>query len=106
MKQHWRTLLIVGAALLAFWAVTALAQGEPPAGDSPLPLPSTLPLDAYEVQLYDFLGSRAYADLAWVKDKRVRDTGPYIDGRYYGTHPAVRIYYSPEVYAWLKAGRQ
>ena len=39
-------------------------------------------------------------------DKGVRDTGPYIDGKYYGTHPAVRVWYSPGVMRWLANGRQ
>ena len=35
----------------------------------------------------------------------VRDTGPF-KGVYYGTHPAVRIYYSPRAMQWLIEGRQ
>ena len=35
----------------------------------------------------------------------VRDTGPFIQGEYHGTHPAVRIYYSPRMMRWLIAGR-
>jgi len=38
---------------------------------SPLPLPSSLPLDAYERQLYDFLDKHTYETLGWVKDKGV-----------------------------------
>ena len=34
----------------------------------------------------------------------IRDTGPFIRGEYHGSHPAVRIYYSPEVMNWLKGG--
>jgi hypothetical protein len=64
-----------------------------------------LGLQAYERQLYAFLDARQYEKLGWVKDKGVRDTGPFIAGAAYGTHPAVRIFYSPEVYDWLKAGR-
>jgi len=82
----------------------------PTAGSSPntsgLPLPSTLPLQRYEQQLYDFLGKRGYEQPTWARDKRVRDTGPYINGQYYAPHPAVRIFYSPEVYQWLKNDRQ
>ena len=73
---------------------------------APLPLPSTMPLDQYEPLLFDFLESKQYQELGWAHDKRVRDTGPYIDGVSYGTHPAVRIYYSPEVYDWLQNGRE
>ena len=38
-------------------------------------------------------------------DKGVRDTGPFVNGTYLGTHPAVRIYYSPAVMTWLAKGR-
>jgi hypothetical protein len=34
-------------------------------------------------------------------DKGVRDTGPFVGGESFGTHPSVRIYYSPEVMYWL-----
>ncbi len=47
-----------------------------------------------------------YRKLGWCVDKYVRDTGPYVHGQYYGTHPAVRIYYSPEVMRWLRNGRK
>ncbi len=80
---------------------------QPEPDEPPLPLPSSMALDAYEALLFDFLESKEYQELeGWVRDKRVRDTGPYIDGVSYGTHPAVRIYYSPEVYDWLKNGRE
>lgn len=79
-------------------------QAQP--SESLLPLPSSMPLDEYESLLFDFLESMAYQDLDWAADKRVRDTGAYIDQTYYGTHPAVRIFYSPEVYDWLKNGRE
>jgi len=52
------------------------------------------------------LESKRYQKMGWTRDKRVRDTGPYIDGIYYGTHFAVRIFYSPGVHAWLKNDRQ
>lgn len=73
------------------------------------PLPSTfLParLPQYQEQLARFLQCRQYAKLGWAEDKGVRDTGPYVSGAYYGVHPAVKIYYSPEVVRWLKDGRQ
>ena len=97
-------LLITACVILVLGAGTPSSSATPVAS-SFLPLPSSLPLDAYERQLYNFLGARRYEALGWVKDKRVRDTGAFINGTYYGVHPAVRIFYSPEVYAWLKAGR-
>ncbi|HEX3465617.1 MAG TPA: hypothetical protein VHS78_16325 [Candidatus Elarobacter sp.] len=47
-----------------------------------------------------------YRRLGWCVDKYVRDTGPYVNHTYFGTHPAVRIYYSPEVMTWLRNGRR
>lgn len=101
---HLKVTALFALFLTACVALTVGAS--PPApGASGLPLPSTLSLQAYEKQLYAFLDARQYAKLGWVKDKGVRDTGPFIGGQPYGTHPAVRIFYSPEVYRWLKAGR-
>lgn len=75
----------------------------------PLPLPSTfLParMSQFQEQLSRFLQCRQYAKLDWSEDKGVRDTGPYVNRNYYGVHPAVKIYYSPQVVEWLKAGRE
>lgn len=66
-----------------------------------LPLPSTLENAAYEAVLYPFIQQRRYDALGWCVDKGVRDTGPYVQNVYYGTHPAVRIYYSPRMMYWL-----
>ncbi len=49
----------------------------------------------------------------WVRDKGVRDTGPWVgtyaggqwSGRYFGTHAPVVIWYSPDMLAWLKKNR-
>ena len=73
-----------------------------------MPLPHELPLADYERLLYKFLFKRSYAasPLSWAQDKEIRDAGPFIGGLNYGTHPAVRIYYSPEVIDWLRRGRQ
>jgi mono/diheme cytochrome c family protein len=76
---------------------------------APLPLPSTfLParLPQFQEQLARFLQCRQYTKLNWAEDKGVRDTGPYVSGAYYGVHPAVKIFYSPEVVRWLKGGRK
>src|SRR5919205_103009 len=85
-------------------AETGDCQGVPA-----LPLPSTfLParLPAFQEHLSRFLQCRQYAKLGWAEDKGVRDTGPYVNGSYYGVHPAVKIYYSPQVVGWLKKGRK
>lgn len=70
-----------------------------------LPAPSRMSVHGFEKQLYKFLDERKYQDLGWAVDKSVRDTGPYIKKQSYGTHPAVRVYYSPEVMEWLVGGR-
>lgn len=68
--------------------------------------PSQCQLQDYERQrLFPWLVKRQYRTVAHV-DKRIRDTGPFIQLTPYGTHPAVRIYYSPEVYSWLEDDRQ
>ena len=70
-----------------------------------LPLPSSVGLEEYEKQLYQFLDEGMYKKLEWHHDKTVRNTGPYVNDVSYGTHPAVLIYYSDEVFTWLKNGR-
>ena len=71
-----------------------------------LPRPSTMSIHAFEELLFEFVHERKYQTLGWSVDKSIRDTGPYIKGRAYGTHPAVRVYYSPEVVAWLMNQRR
>src|SRR5262245_49079700 len=72
---------------------------------SGLPLPGRLSIAQFETKLFDFLNTRQYTKRGWLRDKGVRDTGPYVEGKYYGTHPAVRVYYSPGVVRWLIDGR-
>src|SRR5436305_10597375 len=81
--------------------------------------PCSKKLEPTETSLYPWLEARCYVklydtkDSGWTRDKMVRDTGPYIAGVAigtpndldYGVHPAVRIYYSPEIMTWLKGGR-
>src|SRR5437879_13897696 len=83
-------------------AGTAHAFGRP-AG---LPRPSERSVSRFEEALFAFLNERHYQALGWVVDKEVRDTGPFLDGTYHGTHPAVRVYYSPGVMQWLVNGRR
>src|SRR5262245_11552482 len=78
-----------------------------------LPLPTNLPpaqFVAFEKHVLAFLQRGEYKRLGWCGDKSmggslVRDTGPFVKGVYYGTHPAVRIYYSPRMMNWLINGR-
>lgn len=73
---------------------------------SDLPRPSTMSTGEFEAILFPFLKARRYRELGWKRDKTVRDTGPFLKGVYYGTHPAVRVYYSPGIIRWLSGGRQ
>jgi len=78
--------------------------------EADLPLPSTLSKSndpaAYQRLLFEFLNTRRYRELGWCVDKGLRDTGPYINGTYYGTHPVVRIWYSPAAARWVANGRK
>jgi hypothetical protein len=70
--------------------------------ENPVTVPEILYLRDFERELYTFILNREYATkLGWCVDKRVRDTGPFINYTYYGIHPAVRIYYSPRMMYWL-----
>lgn len=73
-------------------ATCNLAPSLPPSKNTPV----------FESALRVFLNARCYETLGWTHDPFVRDTGPYIQGDYYGTHPAVRVWYSPDVASWMK----
>lgn len=85
----------------------------PPLGE-PAKLPPPGDIDdldgknSYDIALRQFLHDRRYR--SWIADRRWRLTGPYVgelgSGKSYGVHPAVRIWYSPEVVAWLCGGRE
>lgn len=98
----------LGLALAAGCAYTQTSHAQVPAatGSPALPLPHELPLLDYQATLYPFIADRVYASEGWIRDKSWRDTGPFLLGTSYGTHPAVRIYYSPEVIDWLEGGRK
>ena len=77
--------------------------------------PRGLPLNEYQAKLGTYLQNFCHRDLSkgWKVDKRVRDTGPYVaaylrgswSANYYGTHAPVLVWYSPDMFAWLKANR-
>ena len=87
----------------------------------PIPAPLRVPpseaelgaKNLFDVVYQSFLRSRAYATiLKWTRDQSWRLTGPYVgtfpidgSGASYGVHPAVRIYYSPEMIDWLCSDR-
>lgn len=66
----------------------------------PLPRPSDIGTKAFQNVLYAFLEKRCYQN--WVTDREIRNTGPFIAGKSFGTHNAVKIFYSPEAWDWLK----
>lgn len=112
--------LVLGGAIAAAVLVLVSSSASAPAGAAPsaggcddsiriggkLPLPCTLPLADYEQLLYAWINDREYARLGWERDRLVRDTGPFVLGSNYGTHPAVRVYYSDQVVEWLEGGRK
>lgn len=102
----------LAAAFAAVSIVTAPMAAEyggehrKPDHSNGLPLPSSMPPGDYERILYRWLMTFTYKNLGWTADAGVRDTGPFIQSKSYGTHPSVRIYYSPEIARWLEGGRQ
>jgi hypothetical protein len=77
--------------------------------------PSALPLGEYEEKLGLFLRNFCHRDTGagWVRDKAVRDTGPFTTvlqsgswkGTYNGTHAPVVIWYSPDMAQWIRDNR-
>src|SRR6266571_1089078 len=89
-----------GQGIRAAQSDSGIAQC-PNAKESQLPLPSSLTPDGFHDKLLAFLQNTEYVKLGWCVDKGVRDTGPFVDSTYLGTHPAVRVYYSPAIMKWL-----
>jgi hypothetical protein len=81
------------------------AQPVPQALRLPARVPAGEPVE-FEKQVLHYLSTLEYRKLGWCEDKWVRDTGPYIKGNDAIVHPPVRIFYSPEVSAWLMGDRQ
>ncbi len=92
------------------WCRTNPDRGMPAHLGTPAALESLDEKNAYDQNvLQSFLRRRDYVALGWKHDLNWRFTGPYVGtiggGQAYGVHPAVRIYYSPEIVDWLCAGR-
>ena len=95
--------------------ITAWCKANPNRGKpSSLPVPPAeiSSLDAknqFDVVLRTFLRDRTYRKLGWIADRDWRLTGPFVgdfsNGKTYGVHPAVRVWYSPEAADWLCNGR-
>jgi hypothetical protein len=81
---------------------TSLAQSPSNQCDLPFPLPnpSDIGVKKFEKLLYAFLEKGCYK--GWVHDSQIRNTGPFISGLSFDTHTAVRVYYSPQIWDWLK----
>jgi hypothetical protein len=99
-------ILVAGAAALRFSRVNEAQTGPVQATSKrceipfPLPNPSDIGATKFEKLLYSFLEQGCYR--SWVSDNRIRDSGPFINGTSFGTHDSVKIFYSPEVWDWLK----
>ncbi len=105
-RRRVRPAVFIVMAIVFAFSHSAADIGDDDGDKHTLPLPSSLSLDEYEELMFRFLRSGAYKTLRWKKDKSIRDTGPWLNNSYYGTHPAVRIYYSPGVMRWLRGGRK
>ncbi len=93
-------LCLLGTSASAQTQTSPCANGQ----ESGLPLPSSfLPakLADFQTQLKSFLTDGKYKNLKWCEDKKLRDTGPFVNNVSYGVHPTVKIYYSPAVINWL-----
>src|SRR6267143_946724 len=66
----------------------------------PLPNPSDIGAKKFEKLLYTFLEQGCYR--SWIADSQIRNSGPFIGGKSLGTHNAVKVFYSPDVWDWLK----
>lgn len=87
-------------------ADAAAPPAAPASVASPCDLKPYLPVSKDEAEFNDrlslFVHASCYETLGWAKDQlATRNTGPWIMGWSYGTHPAIRVYYSPEVVQWM-----
>lgn len=91
-------LLAVGNGTEAILAQSASNKCDIP---FPLPNPSEIGVKKFEKLFYEFLEKGCYK--AWKHDSQIRNTGPFISGIPFGTHDAVKVYYSPQIWDWLKS---
>jgi cytochrome c553 len=98
--------ILVAFGGLVRFAPRTQAQSTPANCPSwPLPLPSQIGPDAYEKILNQYVSNFCYQkDSTWKRDSEYRDTGPFLGGKSYGVHNAVRVYYSPEMAKWMEKG--
>ena len=75
-------------------------------------------LDRFEKIVGDWMGGYCYRRATdqrydWPHDRTARDTGPFIttfangkfNGQSYGTHAVARVWYSPEMFEWMRVNR-
>lgn len=83
----------------------------------PLPIQPSEDAAAFQKALSDYVRNGCYKkpESGWKGDNQIRDTGPFIPnntanlsqgGKTLGTHNAVRVYYSPEVWKWMTGSRK
>src|SRR6266436_4985191 len=108
-----RLLFVTVLAVLAMLLVSSIIKSPPSHAQNPsptsakrceiafpLPRPSDIGAKKFERLLYSFLDQGCYRN--WVADSQIRNTGPFIGGLSYGTHDAVKVFYSSQVWEWLK----
>src|SRR5882672_643729 len=105
-----RLLFVTVLAGLAALLVTSAIESRPSYAQNtpakrceisfPLPNPSDVGVKKFEKLLYSFLDQGCYR--SWVADSQIRNTGPFLNGTSFGTHNAVKVFYSPEAWDWLK----
>lgn len=83
--------------LLALF-LAASAAAENPCDLTPY-MPPSKDAEKFEKALFDFLEHNCYS--GWTHDKDLRNTGPVLFGNNFGTHPAIRVYYSKEAVEWM-----
>lgn len=132
VRRQFRRLMLVGVACCisgTAWAEACLAFRDKPMVPTDQKLcqslsatvsdPSALPLDEYEKALSIFFDNWCHrnTEAGWVRDKYVRDTGPFTasrdttaingnwSGTYHGTHSPVVIWYSPDMVQWIAENR-
>lgn len=88
------------------------SSGDQDAPDFAVPSATITDLDGknrYDLALRKFLREHGYRGPGWVPDQQWRLTGPLVgpfpNPASYGVHPAVRVWYSPQVVRWLCDGR-
>jgi hypothetical protein len=98
------SLSAVSPAAIDAWCSTNANRGLPTLTtlQIPPPLANLLAKNIFDVVFQGFLRRRVYDTvLGWKHDLSWRLTGPYVgtigNGLSLGVHPAVRVYYSPEM---------